>query len=242
MSENRSFLSRRRLLGVCGLSLFTAGAPMGGVAAAAGRRTAGRAREPQRYVHAGPKALALTIDDGPDPVWTPQVLSLLSRYGVPATFFLIGSRAEAHPDVVRRIVAGGHLLGNHTWSHPDLGELPAARVREEMERTGEVIARTTGEQPPELFRAPGGNFTHEALAVCDELGLWPVSWSVDPQDWARPGTDRIVERVLAQTRSGSIILNHDGGGDRSQTVAALRIYLPRLMAAGYWFTVPGPRG
>jgi len=221
-------------------------APVRAAAAAAG--TPGK---PDYFVHAGPKALALTFDDGPGPVYTGQVLALLRRHGVKATFFLIGENVESYPDVVRQILGDGHLVGNHTWSHPDLGRLSRSRIREEIERTGELIARVGGMRPPTVFRAPGGFFPSASLEICGELGLRPVSWSVDPEDWSNPGTDVIIDRVLRRARTGSIVLEHDGclaappidpgsPADRSQTVAALADYLPRLIDAGYRFTTVAP--
>ncbi|WP_063772026.1 polysaccharide deacetylase family protein [Kitasatospora mediocidica] len=207
---------------------------------------------PEYHLHAGPMTLALTFDDGPAPATTDQILATLRRHGVTATFFMIGANVEKYPDVVRRVVEDGHRLGNHTWSHPDLGTLSAAEVRDELERTNEIIARAGRTDPPTLFRAPGGNFTKASLAVGAAMGLRPVSWSVDPEDWSRPGTDAIVERVMSQSRTGSIVLEHDGcltpelvpapGGpaDRSQTVEALARYLPQLIDAGYRFATVGP--
>ncbi|QMU70637.1 polysaccharide deacetylase family protein [Streptacidiphilus sp. P02-A3a] len=202
--------------------------------------------EPEHQVRAGPMTLALTFDDGPSPVYTDQVLALLRRHRVTATFFLIGENVRKYPDVVRRTLAAGHRVGNHTWSHPDLGRLSRTEVRTELERTSELIAEVGRAGPPSLFRAPGGYFTSAALEICAELGLRPVSWSVDPEDWSNPGTDAIVDQVLRQAGTGSIVLEHDGcltsdliapGGpaDRSQTVAALADYLPRLLDAGYHF-------
>lgn len=195
--------------------------------------------------------MALTFDDGPSLVSTPEILATLRRYGVTATFFMIGANIEKYPQVARQVVGEGHRVGNHSWSHPAFEGLPAAQVRTEIERTNAAITRVGGRRPT-LFRAPGGHFTPACMTVCAELGLRPVSWSVDPEDWSRPGTDAIVDRVLGAARTGSIVLNHDGclsadhapapGSpcDRAQTAAALRRYLPRLVEAGYRFTVPGP--
>ncbi|GAA2247493.1 polysaccharide deacetylase family protein [Kitasatospora cystarginea] len=210
------------------------------------------AKEPEHHVHAGDMAVALTFDDGPSPTYTPQVLSILHQYNVTATFFMIGTNIERHPEVLRQVLAAGHLVGNHTWSHPDLRALDPAKVREEIERTGDIITRVGRGAPPILFRAPYGNFTGTAMAVSASLGMHPVAWSVDPRDWSRPGAQAIVDGVLGAVRTEAIVLNHDGalldpgqtevGGpaDRSETVAALRTYLPRLIDAGYEFTVPDP--
>ncbi|MCX4744961.1 polysaccharide deacetylase family protein [Kitasatospora sp. NBC_01287] len=200
-------------------------------------------------VHGGPKVVALTFDDGPSPIDTPHVLDILREHGVTATFFMIGMNVKRYPDTVRQVVEAGHQVGNHTWSHPDLGTLSRAGVRREIERTSDIIATTCGERPA-LFRAPGGHFTRNSYAVCADLGLRSICWNVDPEDWSNPGAAAITSRVLSTTRTSSIVLNHDGcltdtlitapggPGDRSQTVDALRVYLPKLLAAGYRFTVP----
>jgi len=183
------------------------------------------------------KLVALTLDDGPDPTHTPAVLAILRKHGVRATFFLVGENAAEHPALVREIAQEGHHLANHTWTHPDLRNLPDAQVRDELERTSEVLQKATG-KPLTWFRAPGGDFSSVTLRTCSELGMRPMGWSVDPRDWARPGTSKITTRVLEAIRPGSIVLNHDGGGDRSQTIAALQTYLPVLIDDGYQFTAP----
>jgi peptidoglycan/xylan/chitin deacetylase (PgdA/CDA1 family) len=185
---------------------------------------------------AGQKVLALTIDDGPDPEWTPKVLEVLREHHVTATFFMIGSSAAAHPDVVRSVAAGGHAIASHTWSHRNLPRLSPAAARTEIERGLDAVTSAAGGVRPSLFRAPYGNWSPVVFAACAELAQRPIAWDVDPRDWDTPGTSRIVSRVLAQTGPRSIILNHDGGGNRAQTVAALRSYLPQLLAGGYHFT------
>ncbi|MEU2628786.1 MULTISPECIES: polysaccharide deacetylase family protein [Kitasatospora] len=183
------------------------------------------------------RLVALTLDDGPDPVHTPIVLSVLEQYRLRATFFLIGENAERQPALVREIAAHGHHIANHTWSHPDLRGITDAKVRDELLRTSDLLGTTTG-RTPTWFRAPGGDWSDASLRICAELGMRPMGWSVDPQDWARPGTSLITQRVLQTIGPGSIVLNHDGGGDRSQTIAALRTYLPVLLDEGYRFTAP----
>ncbi|WP_052434063.1 polysaccharide deacetylase family protein [Streptacidiphilus melanogenes] len=192
---------------------------------------------PQYYVHKGSHAIALTIDDGPHPRYTPQVLALLQRYGITATFCQIGDEIGRHPALVREVADQGHLIANHTWTHPDLVRETRTAVREEIVRTSEILERTTG-RTPDLFRAPYGAWSSRVLAECRTQGLRPLDWSVDPRDWSRPGVSSIVRTILRTTRTGSIILEHDGGGDRSQTVAALRTVLPRLLDEGYHFVTP----
>ncbi len=131
----------------------------------------------------------------------------------------------------------GHVIANHTWSHPDMAVLPPAAMRDQITRAGEEIYAATG-QWPALFRAPYGAWSPGLLDYCAAQGLTPLDWSVDPRDWARPGVTAIVRDILRTTRSGSVILEHDGGGDRSQTVAALKIVLPRLLDEGFRFGQP----
>jgi peptidoglycan/xylan/chitin deacetylase (PgdA/CDA1 family) len=189
------------------------------------------------YLHDGPKAIALTIDDGPSPVYTPQVLRLLARYQVTAAFSMIGLEVQAHPALAREVAAAGHLIVNHTWSHLNLAWLPPTLVTDQMTRAAEVIHAATGRNPG-LFRAPYGAWSPFVLGQCAHTGLVPLGWSVDPRDWSRPGVPAIVANIMGHTRAGSIILEHDGGGDRSQTLAALKIVIPRLLAAGYHFHTP----
>jgi peptidoglycan-N-acetylglucosamine deacetylase len=182
--------------------------------------------------------VALTVDDGPDPQWTPQVLALLARLDIKATFCVIGRQAAAHPDLVAAVVGAGHHVANHTYSHRFLANAPASRIRTEIERANDAVAAATGGHRPGLFRAPGGEWSHAVLAQCRAQGLRPLGWSVDPRDWSRPGTDHIVRTILGTTTPGSIILEHDGGGNRTQTVEALTVALPRLLDAGYTFVQP----
>ncbi|WP_407912373.1 polysaccharide deacetylase family protein [Kitasatospora sp. NE20-6] len=183
------------------------------------------------------RLVALTLDDGPDPVHTPLVLDILHKYGIRATFFLIGENAARQPALVREIARQGHHIANHTWTHPDLRSVTETQIRDELRRTSDLLGEATG-RTPTWFRAPGGDWSDVSLQVCADLGMRPMGWSVDPQDWSRPGTSLITTRVLAAIGPGSIVLNHDGGGDRSQTIAALETYLPVLLDEGYRFTAP----
>ena len=192
---------------------------------------------PMFYVDDGPKAIALTIDDGPSPVYTPQVLRLLEKYRVTATFSMIGREVDAYPSVARDVAAAGHVIANHTWSHRDLAGLPSATVADQMNQATQAIHKATG-RVPFLFRAPYGAWAPAVLRQCAKTGMIPLDWSVDPRDWARPGVASIVRNIMHNTKTGSIILEHDGGGNRSETVAALKIVLPRLLAAGFHFRTP----
>jgi peptidoglycan-N-acetylglucosamine deacetylase len=179
-------------------------------------------------------AVALTIDDGPHPVWTPKILDLLEKYHVPAMFCMIGNQVLGHESVARSVVHAGHQLANHTWSHPStLAHKPASAVRKEIYKAQEKIHDTTG-YTPKLFRSPGGSWSTTILHESAKSGLVPLDWSDDPRDWSKPGTAAITHRMMA-CRPGQIILCHDGGGDRSETYAALSKVIPALSARGYRF-------
>jgi peptidoglycan/xylan/chitin deacetylase (PgdA/CDA1 family) len=180
--------------------------------------------------------VALTIDDGPHPTWTPKVLDLLAANGVHATFSLIGRQARAYPRLVRRIVGAGHGLCNHSMTHPQpFAARSTTAIRQQIVDAQSAISDAAG-QAPRLFRAPGGDWTAAVLDLTAEVGLTPVGWSVDPRDWARPGIGTI-ESSLLRARAGDILLTHDGGGNRAQTVAALKAVLPQLRAEGLRFRV-----
>uniref|UniRef100_UPI00140A9935 polysaccharide deacetylase family protein n=1 Tax=Streptomyces sp. YIM 98790 TaxID=2689077 RepID=UPI00140A9935 len=185
------------------------------------------------------RRIALTLDDGPHPEYTPQVLKVLRRNRVRATFFLIGENAEWNRDLVRAIAADGHLIANHSWTHPRLDTLPREKVRKELAATSELVERILGGAPG-WARAPYGAWDTASLQVCAELGMEPLGWSVDTEDWTRPGSDEISSAVLEGAHPGGVVLAHDGGGDRSQTVAALQHCVPRLIDRGWSFVLPAP--
>jgi peptidoglycan/xylan/chitin deacetylase (PgdA/CDA1 family) len=189
------------------------------------------------HVDDGHKVIALTIDDGPSPVYTPQILRLLDKYHVTAIFSMIGLEVDAHRGMAREVAAAGHMIANHTWSHVDLAVLPPVAIADQINRATGAIHTVTG-QVPTLFRAPYGAWSPAILQHCAQARMAPLDWSVDPRDWSRPGVASIVGNIMRNTRTGSIILEHDGGGNRAQTVAALTIVLPRLLAAGYHFATP----
>ncbi|MEU5402890.1 polysaccharide deacetylase family protein [Streptomyces sp. NPDC005963] len=172
--------------------------------------------------------IALTFDDGPDPVFTRQVLEILDRYGVRATFFCVGQHVNALPDEVRRITEAGHSLGNHTWSHPFLPDLTHTQFRLQIERTSEAFERSV-DQVPTLFRPPYGARTPEALGELMADGPALALWDVDSWDWARPGPEKIATTVLDHAQPGSMILMHDGGGDRRESVEALPAVIEGLL-------------
>ncbi|MGW7069340.1 polysaccharide deacetylase family protein [Streptomyces sp. NPDC054855] len=183
------------------------------------------------------RSMFLTFDDGPDPRYTPGILSTLRKYDVRATFFVCGEMAVDNKDLLRQMADDGHLIGNHTWTHPLLPKMSRSAMREEIERTCDVVEEAVGEAPA-WFRAPYGAWNRNAFQLGADLGMEPLAWTVDTLDWTEPGTGTIVRRVRAGAGPGVVVLSHDAGGDRSQSVAALRTYLPELIDSGYRITVP----
>jgi len=178
--------------------------------------------------------ITLTFDDGPNPPYTSRILTILRHFGIEATFFCIGLQVAAHPGIVKQEYAAGETIGNHTWSHPSLPTLSAAQVLSQLTMTSDLVEHSIGVRP-RFFRPPYGALDAQVLAQVKRLGLTTVLWSVDPQDWLRPGVTVIISRVLAQTGNGAIILMHDGGGNRSQTVAALPTIIETLRLRGFHF-------
>ena len=203
---------------------------------AAPRRTLVR-HEPMLQVSGRGRRMVLTFDDGPDARYTPHILDTLREYDIRAMFFVCGEMVAENGDLVARMADEGHVVGNHTWSHPLLTRLSRRAIRSEMERTSDVIEDSCGERPV-WFRAPYGAWNRAAFQLGAELGMDPLAWTVDTLDWTTPGTRRIVDRVENGAAPGVVVLSHDAGGDRSQSVHALRFYLPRLLDAGYHLTVP----
>ncbi|MFF1560632.1 polysaccharide deacetylase family protein [Streptomyces sp. NPDC058279] len=181
--------------------------------------------------------MVLTFDDGPDPRYTPGILDTLARYGVRAVFFVCGEMATDNRDLLRRMAAEGHVIGNHTWTHPLIPTLTRPDLADEIGRTSDVVEAAVG-TAPQWFRAPYGAWNRAAFEIGAELGMEPLAWTVDSLDWTEPGTSTIVSRILGGAAPGVIVLSHDAGGNRSQSVEALGTYLPRLLAEGYRMTLP----
>lgn len=188
--------------------------------------------EPSKYV-------ALTFDDGPDPKYTPEILDILDEYGAKATFFEVGKEVARSPDLTRRVHELGHSVQNHTWSHPDLRKLSSASFKRQIEKTDRSISEQTG-YTPRCLRPPYGGTNSVVAKRSAALGKTLVLWTLDSRDWTRQGKAAIAQRVLSGVRNGSVILFHDGGGDRSQTVAALPTILKTLKASGYGFRLACP--
>ncbi|HEX4804873.1 MAG TPA: polysaccharide deacetylase family protein [Conexibacter sp.] len=187
------------------------------------------------YVTNGSRArhvVALTFDDGPS-TYTPAVLSVLERERVHATFFLIGQQVAGYAAFARRALADGDMIGDHTWSHPSVAG-GGAFASGQISSTANAIRRATGFRPC-LFRAPYGAVSASLIGLARGLGFTTIQWDVDPQDWARPGSGAIYARIVGAVRNGSIVLMHDGGGPRGQTLAALPGIIHTLKARGYGF-------
>lgn len=202
-------------------------------------------RYPDIFFLQGPadqKRVALTFDDGPDPRFTNGVLDVLSQYKVPATFFMLGSRAVANPDIVRRVQNEGHVIGNHTYSHPNLTEeSDLGTLEREVSRTEDALNDIIGYRT-KLFRPPYGFLYNELVEKLRDMNYNVIAWSVDSLDWQEDPVEEIASRVLDNVENGSIILMHDGAdsvGDRTNTIESLKKIIPTLQEQGYEFvTVP----
>ncbi|GAA4913085.1 peptidoglycan/xylan/chitin deacetylase (PgdA/CDA1 family) [Stackebrandtia albiflava] len=178
----------------------------------------------------GSDAVALTFDDGPSPAWTPHVLNTLRDWQVKATFCVVGTEVRANPELVKAIVADGHTLCNHSWHHETrLGHESATKIRRNLERTNDAIRDIVPDAYIGYYRQPGGQWTERVVRIAMEMGMVPLHWSVDPSDWDKSTRSSHIERnVLGHTSAGSIILMHDGGGDRRRTSDALGPILSEL--------------
>ncbi|MFJ8622912.1 polysaccharide deacetylase family protein [Kitasatospora sp. NPDC093550] len=191
---------------------------------------------PDGIAHAsesGGNAVNITIDDGPDPTWTPKVLDVLKRHGVTATFCMIGPQAKAHPDLVKQVVAAGHRLCDHTVDHDTtMDKKPVAYQEKQILDAKKMIEDAAGGAKVLYYRAPGGSFTPDSRRIAAANGMRPLGWNVDSKDFNKPGTAAIVATVKKELHLGPTILFHDGGGDRQQTVEALDQVLTWLKAQG----------
>jgi peptidoglycan/xylan/chitin deacetylase (PgdA/CDA1 family) len=189
------------------------------------------------------KQLALTYDDGPNDPHTFHLLEVLSKHNVPATFFLIGRYAKQRPEIAREVIKAGHVVGNHTLTHPLLTFKSTAEIRQELTDCRAALQDAVGEHS-NLFRPPFGGRRPAVLRIARELGLQPVTWNVTGYDWNAPPAAVIERKVTRQIRGGDVILLHDGGhrqmgADRSQTVAATDHLITKYKSEGYEFvTIP----
>ena len=227
-------------------ALGAAGAAYGGFAYASlwpGSRIFGEALVAPRR----PGELALTFDDGPNRVWTPRLLDALASHDVHATFFMLGERAQAEPDLVRRIAAAGHLVGNHSWRHPNLARSSASRIRDELTQTRDTLEQLTG-SAVKFFRPPFGARRPAVFRIAREMGLQPVLWNAMTSDWSEPSAVRIAEQLSAKIdklRSRDLAANivlHDGGhrdanANREPSVSACAALIGRYKDACRFVTL-----
>ncbi|MWV42323.1 polysaccharide deacetylase family protein [Paenibacillus sp. HJL G12] len=187
------------------------------------------------------KQIALTFDDVPDPRFTPQVLKILSEQGVKATFFVVGSRAKKHPDLVARIVREGHVIGNHSYNHPQFHKLTMVEYTDQIIKTEKILYGITGYKP-KLIRPPYGDITENQLRWAKREGYKIVNWNVDSLDWKGISKEAVKRNIMTTAGQGSIILQHAGGGstsDLSGTIGALPEVIRELKKKGYTFvTLP----
>lgn len=187
------------------------------------------------------KVIALTFDDGPWPTTTSEILDILKANDAHATFFEIGNQIAENADVVKRIHEEGHQIGTHTWDHAagsgrgvDLTRMTADEQASEVEKGFDAIDQAIGTKTSRILRAPGGNYHGQIITTLKDKVTAEVGWNIDTEDWRKPGADKIEQAILS-AKSGDVILMHDGGGDRSETVAALKDALPKLKAEGFKF-------
>lgn len=183
-------------------------------------------------IRSGAPLVALTFDDGPWPGTTQQVLDVLDAEQVPATFFMLGVQAKRYPKLARAVASSGNQVGNHTYGHSYLPAASGAAAWTDIQLGAKEIWKATG-HPPVWFRPPYGQVDTKAVSVAEQLDQRVVNWTVDSLDWRKPGTGAIVRNVLDHVRPGGIVLLHDGGGDRAQTVAALPPIIHELKKRGY---------
>jgi peptidoglycan/xylan/chitin deacetylase (PgdA/CDA1 family) len=184
------------------------------------------------YVHVDGPNIALTFDDGPQEKLTPKLLDLLAAHHIKVTFFVIGQNVAEHPQIVARAAREGHEIGNHSWSHPNLEKMSDENIRRQLRQTDDAIRQASGVRPT-LMRPPYGTLnSRQKRWVHDEFGYRIVLWDVDPLDWKRPGPTAVCNRILKETRPGSIVLSHD---IHPGTIEAMRDTLNQLEAKGFKF-------
>jgi peptidoglycan/xylan/chitin deacetylase (PgdA/CDA1 family) len=231
-------MSARCLLFFCfALLSFTLGLAAESTPArrAAARETRATPEEPGitfNSVHVDGPYIAMTFDDGPSSTLTPKLLDLLAARHIKATFFVIGENVAEHPEIVGRAAREGHEIGNHSWSHPNLGKMSDDGVRRQLQQTDDAIQSATGKRPT-LMRPPYGSITpREMRWIHDEFGYDIILWDVDPYDWKRPGPAVVRARILKETRPGSIVLSHD---IHPGTIEAMPSTFVELEAKGFKF-------
>ncbi|WP_144554452.1 polysaccharide deacetylase family protein [Bacillus sp. X1(2014)] len=179
------------------------------------------------------KAVAITFDDGPNPIYTPQVLEIFSETVGKATFFMIGEQMKKNPEVVKQVAARGHEIGNHTFTHPKLSQLSNIECLEEIEKNEKLIEELAGRKPV-VFRPPYLDYNQDTVSLLKQKG-YPIIGALNlaAHDWEQPGVTHILEKSREGIKNGSILIFHDGYGDRSQTIEAVRKLVSELTSQGY---------
>src|SRR5881392_3544051 len=230
-------MSVSRLLFFCSIGLATAHIPVQRTIAARDSKKVSRNAPAESSitfssVHVDGPYIAITFDDGPSPTLTPKLLDILAAHHIKATFFVIGENVVEHPEIVARAAREGHEIGNHSWSHPNFGKMSDQGVRSQLQRTDDAIKNATGQRPT-LLRPPYGSITErEKRWIHDEFGYDIILWDVDPLDWKRPGPAVVRNRILKETRPGSIVLSHD---IHPGTIEAMPSTFDALEAKGFKF-------
>ncbi|MEH7416909.1 polysaccharide deacetylase family protein [Neobacillus drentensis] len=179
------------------------------------------------------KAVAITFDDGPNPTYTPEVLEIFSEAEGKATFFMIGEQMNLHPDLVKLVAEQGHEIGNHTYSHPKLSEITPADCLTEIEQNEKIIQELIG-QTPGVFRPPYLDYNNDTISIVSDKGYSMIgALNLEAQDWEQPGVEHILTISRNCVRNGSILIFHDGFGDRSQTIQAVKELVSWLISEGY---------
>ncbi|TMP92930.1 MAG: polysaccharide deacetylase family protein [Verrucomicrobia bacterium] len=231
-------MSVPRLLLSCSIALVTAHClraeptPVSQGAEKNGRNAPGESNITFNSVHVAGPYIAMTFDDGPSATLTPKLLDLLAAHHIKATFFVIGENVAEHREIVERAAREGHEIANHSWSHPNFGKMSDEGVRRQLTRTDDAIKNATGVRPT-LLRPPYGSITaRQKRWIHDEFGYQIILWDVDPYDWKRPGPSVVCNRILKETRPGSIVLSHD---IHPGTIEAMPSTFDQLQAKGFKF-------
>ena len=231
-------MSVPRLLLPCSIALVTAHClraeptPVSQGAEKNGRNAPGESNITFNSVHVAGPYIAMTFDDGPSATLTPKLLDLLAAHHIKATFFVIGENVAEHREIVERAAREGHEIANHSWSHPNFGKMSDEGVRRQLTRTDDAIKNATGVRPT-LLRPPYGSITaRQKRWIHDEFGYQIILWDVDPYDWKRPGPSVVCNRILKETRPGSIVLSHD---IHPGTIEAMPSTFDQLQAKGFKF-------
>ena len=180
------------------------------------------------------KKIAITFDDGPHTVYTKEILDILDKNDIKATFFIIGENALAHPELVEEVAKRGHEIGNHTYTHNFISKESDSKIKDELTRTSEIIRDITGTRPV-VFRPPGGCYTERAINTVTDLGYTPVAWSKDSNDWRMRPVDDIVSEMTRNVKGGDILLFHDFNKKGSPTPDAVAKVIPILKNQGFEF-------